>query len=89
VLDHAIKNGIKTFEAAFKDFHHDELIKRAESRTKEQMLKDARDKKAQGIIGGKPTPSGQKFGSNFNPKSMSYDELSKLAIQELTNSGMN
>lgn len=89
VLEHATKNGIKTFGAAFKDFYHDELIKRAESRTKEQLLKDARDKKAAGIIGGKPTPASQNANQNVNHKNLSYDQLSKIAIQELQNSGMN
>lgn len=89
VLEHATKAGIKTFEAAFKDLYHDELVKRAESRAKEQLLKESQSKKSQGIIGGKPTPSGQALSSKINPKNFSYDQLSKIAIQELQQSGMN
>lgn len=90
VIEHAAKTGIKNFRAAFRDFYHDELTKLAETRAKEQMLKDSRDKKAQGIIGGKPTPGGnQKPTSKLDIRSKSYDQLSQLAKEELRQSGMN
>jgi archaellum component FlaC len=80
VLEHAQMNGIKNFKTAFRDFYHDELVKRAESRAKESFVKDKQKNTKLGILGitNRPTKT---VSTDFRGKS--YDDLADEAKQEL------
>ncbi len=81
VLEHAQENGIKNFKTAFRDFHHDELVKRAESKAKENLVKEKQKHSKLGVLGITPTPTKRAEAGNIRNKS--YDDLTAEALQEL------
>lgn len=82
VLDHAITNGIPTFRAAFRDFYHETLVSRAAERAKEEFAKKTQSDRKKGIIGRSPTPF-QNGGDAVDTKTRSWEQLERLAAQEL------
>lgn len=74
VLEHAQRNGIRSFKAAFRDFKHEELIKRAEARALESSVKDRQAATKQGLMavakpGQAPKPLQARPAPNLeNPK---------------------
>lgn len=77
VLDHAVKNGIPTFKAAFLDYYHDNLEKLAEARGKEATMKEIEKRKKMGLLDESPAPKRQnapRFG-NSGAKSQSWNDL--------------
>lgn len=82
VLDHAMKNGIKSFRAAFLDLNHEDLLKRAEERGKSAVTKDIQAKKKAGLLGTTSTPTkGVQDAQNHRNKS--YDQLMHEALEEI------
>lgn len=81
VLEYAQQEGIKNFKTAFKDFYHDELLKRAESKAKESLIKDKQKNTKLGVLGVSPTPT--KTPSSRNIRQSSYDDLTREALAEL------
>jgi chromosome segregation ATPase len=80
VLEHATQNDIKNFKTAFRDFYHDELLKRSESKAKESLIKDKQKNTKMGILGISPTPT-KRVSSDHRGKS--YDDLAAEALEEL------
>src|SRR3990167_6014846 len=50
ILDHGTKNGFRSFSSAFKDYYHEELIKRAESRGREAVSADVKKRQKLGLL---------------------------------------
>jgi hypothetical protein len=82
VLKHAGEIGTKSFQAAMRDLLHDDLVKKAEERGKEQVTKDIQAKRKQGLLGTTPTPT-KGITDAKHIKSQSYDQLLNEALQEL------
>lgn len=80
VLEYAQNEGIRNFKTAFRDFYHDELVKRSESRAKEDLAKQKQKNTKLGILGIAPTPT-KKTSSDHRGKS--YDDLASEALEEL------
>jgi hypothetical protein len=86
VLEHANKNGISSFRAAFRDYLHDHLVTREAEKAKEAFAKDLQAKKSQGLLGTTPTPvKGIKGAENVRNKT--YEQLMTEGMDELLASG--
>lgn len=79
ILEHAQNEGIKNFKTAFRDFYHDELIKREAGKAKESVLKEKQKNTKLGILGITPMPT-KKVSSDHRGKS--YDDLAAEALRE-------
>lgn len=82
VMEHGVKEGIKRFSTAFKDFYHSDLEKRWESRGREAVTKDTQKRTKAGLLGETPTPV-KGLTTAKNIKSQSYDDLLKEGLEEL------
>ncbi len=82
VLDHAIKNGIQSFRAAFRDYNHEHLVKLAEDRAKENTNKELQKRTKQGLLGQSPTPK-KGFQPAEGVKNKSWNDLEREALEEL------
>lgn len=80
VLEYAAQNGIKKFTTAFRDFHHDELLKLREEEAKEKVISDRQSKSKLGILGISPTPSRK---TSDTVKGKSYGDLEREVLAEL------
>lgn len=82
VIQHAIANNIGTFRAAANDLLHDELLKRAALKSKEEIGKDIQKKTKLGLgpVTKQPT---QKLARAKHPGASSYDDLANEALREL------
>lgn len=81
ILDHGTKHGFRSFSSAFKDYYHDELIKRAESRGREAVSADMKKRQKLGLL---DTPAPDSFspqrpvsGVKWSDRSMSGAEILK------------
>lgn len=81
ILDHGTKNGFRTFSSAFKDYYHEELIKRAESRGREAVSADMKKRQKLGLL---DTPAPDSFstmrpasGVKWTDRSLSGAEILK------------
>ena len=82
VLEHCQKLGIDDFRAGFRDFYHDELIKRAEERGKSAVVKERQRKTKLGLLDeGQAPKRGIQPPSSLKDKS--YDELLLEGVDEL------
>jgi hypothetical protein len=81
VLEYAQQEGLKNFKTAFRDFYHDELQKRAESKAKENFLKDKQKNTKLGVLGITPAPT--KNRPSRDVRSMSWDDLASEALEEM------
>ena len=79
VLEYGIQNEIRNFKTAFKDFYHDELIKRAETRAKESINKEKVKSTKMGILG--ITPQSAKTQSSDH-RGKSYDDIANEIKRE-------
>lgn len=79
VLEYAQKEGIRNFKTAFRDFYHDELVKRSESKAKESLSKEKQKNTKLGILGITPTPT-KRVSSDHKGKS--WNELANEALEE-------
>lgn len=82
VLEHATKNGINSFRAAFHDLMHEDLMKASEARGRESLNKERKAKEAQGLLGTSQAPTKGVSKAN-NLKSKTYDDLKREALEEL------
>ena len=78
ILEFGSQNGIKTFDAAFKAFYHDELVKRAVEQRKDELAKQTQAQTKAGIV--PPGTPGQKPPPNL--KGLNHDQLAALAAKE-------
>lgn len=82
VMKHAVDHGINSFRAAFRDLRHDDLVKLAQEKAKEETAKTLQTRTKQGIIGKTQTPT-KGLARAENVKSKSYDSLRDEALREL------
>jgi hypothetical protein len=82
VLDHALKNGIQSFRAAFRDYNHEHLVKLAEDRAKENTNKELQKRTKQGLLGQSSTPK-KGIQPAEGVKNKSWNELEREALAEL------
>lgn len=82
VMKHAVDNGINSFRAAFRDLRHDDLVKLAQEKAKEETAKTLQTRTKQGIIGKTQTPT-KGLARAENVRSKSYDSLRDEALREL------
>lgn len=82
VLEHAHQNGIKSFKSAFRDYMHEELIKREYEKGKESVVKERQKQTKLGLLGKSPAPKNG-LTQATDIKSKSYDQLLREGIEEL------
>lgn len=82
VLDHAAKNGIKSFQTAFRDLLHDDLLKRTEEKGKLAAQKEMQAKRKAGLLGTSSTPL-KGITESRNVKNKSYNDLLDEALSEI------
>lgn len=82
ILMHMQKNQIPNFRAGFRDFYHDQLVSKAQSKAKESVAKGIQKTNKAGILGVSSTPTSRGLSSN-DFRGRSYDDLSELAKKEL------
>lgn len=80
VIDHALKNGISNFRAAFRDYNFDHLTKYEADRAKEAMAKETQKRSKLGLLGQSPTP---KANAQSDRKPKNYNEAASMAMEEL------
>lgn len=83
VLDHAYRNGIPSFDAAFKHLMHDQLVQRAQNMGKQTVAKNIQQQTRMGVLGKSPTPSKQGVSQAKDISQKSYDDLMREALDEL------
>jgi hypothetical protein len=81
VLEHAQKIGTSSFRAAFRDFHHDQLVKLAEERAKESVVKDKVKNTKLGLLGQSQAPT-KGITNAGDIKQKTYDDLTREALEE-------
>jgi hypothetical protein len=72
-----------SFERAFKAYNHDQLVKRAETRAKEDVIKARKAETKLGLLGQSSTPKKGQITNAENYKNKSLSELADEAINEL------
>lgn len=82
VMDHALKNNIATFRAAFRDYCYDDLLKRSMDKGKEAVTNEMRKNTKLGILGETQAPT-KALNTAQNVKSKTYEDLMKEALSEL------
>lgn len=82
VILHAKTQGISTFQAAFRDYYHDQLVMQAEARGKESIAKDMENKRKLGLLGESSTPS-KGVHQVENVRSKSWNDIHQEALREL------
>lgn len=83
VLDHAHKNQIGTFRAAFRDMMHDDLLKNHKLASAESQQKQVQQQVKQGVIAKSPVPFAKESKTPTDIRYRSYDQLAEEAKQEL------
>lgn len=78
VLEHATKNGIPSFRAAFRDYCFDQLNKLSESKGLERQMVAPKTKA--GLLGKDQAPRAQ---GQPPPTNRTYEQLHQMALQEL------
>lgn len=82
VMEYGVANGIKSFKTAFRDFYHDELLRRAKEEGMESTKKELQKKTRLGLLGETSTPTkGIKDAGDV--KNRSYNDLTREALEEL------
>jgi len=79
VLEHATRNGISNFSAAFKDLYHEQLIERARLLEREKLGEQRNNQPAD--LQNSSKPAGISEASDIRTKS--YDQLAAEALEEL------
>jgi hypothetical protein len=82
ILNFAPEVGVKSFNQAFKLYYHDDLLKSAEARGREQAAKEFQTNKRKGLLGVSSTPQNT-LSQSQNLKSKNYDDLEREALEEL------
>lgn len=82
VLEHAQKIGTKSFRAAFRDLNHEHLLKLADERAKENVVKEQQKKTKLGLLGQTQAPKkGITHAEDY--KNKTYDDLIAEGMAEL------
>jgi hypothetical protein len=79
---HAVKNGIRNFGTAFRDYYHDALVKRAAEQAKETAAKEIQAKRKAGLIGTTQSPVKGVTKATGNLKNRSYEDLIEEGLNE-------
>lgn len=85
ILNHAIQNGIKNFNTAFKDYCHQQLIDRAVAQTKQSVTKTTQANTKLGILGKtQSSQASRRFSAApKNIKEYTYEDGIREALEEL------
>lgn len=78
ILEHATKNGISSFRAAFRDYCHDSLSQSSQAKGREAASVPAKTRAA--LLGKEPAAS---KGSAVDLRGKNYDQLYQMALSEL------
>lgn len=81
ILEHAQKQGINSFRAAFRDLYHDDLLKRAQERGAETAADTIRSRKKDGLLNVTDKSTGKDDEYDYSNKS--YDQITNEALMEL------
>lgn len=82
ILEHAVNTGIKSFKTAFRDFYHEELVKRAELEGKSRAAQEMQKNSKLGLLGRTEAPT-KELSTPNNIRSHSYNDLTQLALKEM------
>jgi len=82
VVNHANKSGLTTFKAAFLDLYHDDLLKAAEARGKEQVVADKQRQLKTGLLSTKkaPTQVSKSTGKHYESTESILSNLADLGL---------
>jgi hypothetical protein len=80
VLDHANKNGINSFKAAFRDYMFDDIISRKAEAAKEALAKELASRTKSGLLGTTQAPI---MNGSVETKSKSWNDLTNMALKEI------
>lgn len=83
ILEHATKNGIPSFRAAFRDYCFDQIKSISESNGRGAAAIPSKTKA--GLLGKNPTPS--RTGLNPDLKNRNYDQIHEFILTEMGLSG--
>lgn len=81
ILKHAADIGTASFKAAFRDYYHDELVKRAQEKGKEAVVNSRVKNSKLGLLGETSAP--MKTTKSTNVKGKSYENLLAEAMDEI------
>lgn len=82
VLKHGMENGISSFRAAFRDFTHDQLVKKARESGMQERDKDIQKRTKLGLLGETRTPT-KGITPAKDVRNQSYEELMREGLEEL------
>ena len=88
VLEHAKNNGIKSFQTAFRDLCHDQIIAHSQQAAKVNMAAEVQKNSRLGILGKSPTPQTKSFQAPTNIRKQSYENITQDALAELAAKGI-
>jgi hypothetical protein len=83
ILDHATRNDIPSYKAAFMDYYGDNLLEMAKAQAKEEAMKELQQRNRSGVLGTSPTQQQQQTGQFAYNRGQSYTDLAKEALAEL------
>lgn len=85
VMEHMVRSKIPSFRTAFLDLYHDQILATKEQALREKHAKEVQKRTKQGIIDVSSTPANGKDKSApiSNIGSLSYDELTRMALKDL------
>ena len=83
VLDHALQNNIPTFRASFLDYYHDQLETLAETRGRESVSKEMKERKKLGILEESKSPFKSFLSPSQNVGKKSWGDLHAEVLKEL------
>lgn len=81
VLQHGMEIGTKSFRAAFRDFTHDMLMKKAQDTGKQAITKDIQKRTKLGLLGETRTPT-KGISHAKDVRNQSYEDLMQEALDE-------
>lgn len=82
VLEHGAMNGISSFRASFRDFHHDQLMKSAVSTAKETTAQELQQRQQKGFMSTSDTPQ-LVPNNNGSIRNKSYQQIVQEGGKEL------
>jgi hypothetical protein len=82
ILEHANRNGINSFKAAFRDLMFEDIMSRKEVAAKEAVAKELAERTKTGLLGKTQAPILDKGPANVRSKS--WEEIKNMAINEFT-----
>lgn len=89
VLEHASQHGIKSFQTAFRDLCHDQILANAQQQAKLNVASEVQKNSRLGVLGKSPTPQTKGFQPVQNIRNKSYNDIDAETLAELKAAGIS